>query len=493
MRGDNVLRDMSVQINALRSRADELATQLQAMTSEREQSRIAEASRTRELARIRLDLLAANAVESRIDAADRRARELLAARDAAMLRSQADIADAEARVTHATATRDAALAVRDEALAARDALVAATRDAVSARSDYQALQEQAADLGEQAALAHRKAETAAADRAVKRVPYEADRLFMYLWQRRFGFPEYAASPLVRTGDGFVARTIGYDGAARNYRMLLALADHLKAHADAKAEQAADVQAQLLAVEQQALAEAGLSVREEAVTQADAALAQAGQALAATEQALDAALAARAALVAGQDPHSLEAMSVLSAQIGREAIEELSADARATSAGGDDVQVVALAEARDRYAALAPRMAELEQEQQRVLAQITQAEALRTRFRGAAYDGGDSRFDDGFVIGTVLQQLLRGAVQMNDVWREIERHHRRLPSRPPRQRRDDRGRSGRDIGVFGDVFGGSMGGGIGPFGGSSGGHSGGGGFGTGGGFGGGGGFKTGGGF
>ena len=79
--------------------------------------------------------------------------------------------------------------------------------------------------------AETKAAQAERDMQEKRQPYEADPLFMYLWRRKFGTPEYRAKGLVRYLDRKVARLIEFDGARRNYAVLIELPARLREHAE----------------------------------------------------------------------------------------------------------------------------------------------------------------------------------------------------------------------------------------------------------------------
>ena len=79
--------------------------------------------------------------------------------------------------------------------------------------------------------AERKATQAEADLAAKRVPYEQDPIFMYLWRRGFGTPRYASTGLVRNLDRMVARHVNYADASRNYAMLTELPIRLREHAE----------------------------------------------------------------------------------------------------------------------------------------------------------------------------------------------------------------------------------------------------------------------
>jgi hypothetical protein len=79
--------------------------------------------------------------------------------------------------------------------------------------------------------AEAKAVQADKDLQEKRRPYEADPLFMYLWRRRFGTPEYRGKGLARYLDRRVATLIAFDGARRNYAVLIELPTRLQEHAE----------------------------------------------------------------------------------------------------------------------------------------------------------------------------------------------------------------------------------------------------------------------
>jgi len=470
--GQSVLRDIDGRVNALRHQAETISTTLSALTAQRNAARSAEAGQTRDLAKLRLDLLHANQVQSGIDAADRRALELLAQRAATLEALQTAIATSVVDQQALTSARAQRLAEHDAANAGVNLVVTQTRTALAATEAYQTLQAESARAAERAHLARTKTTTAVEDRELKRKPYEADKLFFYLWQRRFGFPEYAANALTRTLDQWVARLCGYDGAHRNYRMLLVLADHLDVHAIAQESLASVAHADMLATEDAALEAAGVPALVLQLDTTAAALATAELAIEAEEATHKQQLAERAAIAAGTDPMMREAIAVIAAQLDREELTQLRSEAAATDTDRDDRMIVELAKLRHRSGRLAEQIVPLELQQATLLKQLSDSEQLRSRFRAQAYDSDNSEFENGLAMGSVFDSLLRGVVVLNDAWDQVNRHHRvRLPpvTRTPRS-----------------SSGSSRSGGFG--GGSSGG-----GFRSGGGFGGGGGFKTGGGF
>ena len=101
-----------------------------------------------------------------------------------------------------------------------DVLGSATQRGVPGRASQEMLE-----------AAEKKAEQAERDLAEKRVPYEADPLFMYLWRRGFGTGAYRANSFVRYFDRKVARLVGYQGARANYATLLELPVRIREHAE----------------------------------------------------------------------------------------------------------------------------------------------------------------------------------------------------------------------------------------------------------------------
>ncbi len=473
--GQSVLQDMNSRINALRHQAETLSGTLNALTTQRNAARSAEAGQTRDLAKLRLDLLHANQVQSGIDAADRRALELLAQRAATLETLHAAIAISVVDQQALTSTRAQRLAEHDAASLRLSEVVTETQKTLATTDAYRELQSASANAAERAHLARTKSTTAVEDREIKRKPYEADKLFFYLWQRRFGLPDYAGNALTRTLDQWVARLCSYDGAHRNYRMLLALAEHLDAHAVAQESLASSAHADIVAAEGAALEAAGAPVLEAQLDAAATALADAEQAIEAEEAKHRQQLAERGAIAAGTDSLMREAVAVIAAQLDREDLAQLRSDAAATDTERDDRMIVALAKLRHESGRLAEQIAPLELQQATLLKQLSDSEQLRTRFRAKAYDSSNSEFENGLAIGSIFDGLLRGALVLNDAWEQVNRHHRvRLPpvTRTPRS----------------SSSGSSRGGGFGGGGSSGGGFRSGGGFG-----GGGGGFKTGGGF
>src|SRR5690606_485166 len=189
----------------------------------------------------------------------------------------------------------------------------ATRTRATPR--WQALSEKADRLAGQAALAE-------ADRGEKGRPDEADRLFVYLWQRRYGSASYRAGPLARTLDGWVARLVGWQEAARNYRMLVALPLYLRRHAEELRRQAEAAQEELTRLEEHALAEDGVTALQEQVRRLEPGIDGLSGQIAA-EDRKHAALRQRGGeLAEGRDEYTLRALEASTRAIEQETSDAL---------------------------------------------------------------------------------------------------------------------------------------------------------------------------
>lgn len=425
--GAAVYQELNQGIEEARQRANAETRQLEVLGAELQSARDAESQQTRQLAALRLGLLADHQIVAGLDEADRRALSLVAERDQ---KAQALAAQMVASLTRQQAlgtARGERLAEYDQHLAVLDERVQSCRSELAQTERYRIARETADQAQSRAQQADLKAAQTEQDRSRKRLPYEADRLFMYLWQRRYGFPEYRAMAPIRALDGWVARLIGYEAAHRNYRMLLALADRMREHALRQQEGAEELDERLAELDEEALAATGVPALAETVDHAGDALAAAGRALAAEEQLHQQQLAEQAAITAGTDPYTLAAVQVIEDQLLSESIDTLRQEARASASAGDDALVAGLANRRAQSSALLARISELEASQQLALSRLRDAEGLRVRFRSATYDSRDSQFDDGIAIGALLGRVLQGAVLADEVWGTLSGKQRfRIP-------------------------------------------------------------------
>ncbi len=495
LEGDEVYRGIAVRIREAEEQVARTAADLRRCRDAEAEARAEETRLLGELARARLGELAAARVGGELDQADRQAMALLQERRERRAELQRRVEAQAAGLADQATARAAALRSRDEAADARQACVTRTMRSLADDAEYRIERDHVQALTAQAEAAAQKAQVAEADRDRKRQPYEQDKLFAYLWRRRYRFPEYRALPLFATLDGWVAGLCRYQEAHRDYGMLLEIPDRLREHATQAAQTATTAAAALREREQQALQAAGegdlaatLAARQQELDALTAAIEQG-------EQAQDKLLQEQAALDGGQDQHTAAALQALAAQVQREDVATLWRDALATPGAEDDRLVRQIEAVRARQQDLSRQAEAAAAPHAAAQTALRELEDLRRRFRHEGYDGSGSVFADGLDVGGLLGGILRGALRADTAWGTFRRHHRR---RGPSAQSFGSGAevAGRILGGIlssmgssgGRRSGGSFGGGFGGFGGGGGGFRSGGGFG-----GGGGGFKTGGGF
>lgn len=415
-----------------------------------------------DLARFRLQDGGA-AIGERLDQASRDAARLMAARASTLAALQAEqTAKAAAVADHRTNL--AALRADLEAIQKR---IEALQDELATRlSDDAAHQEllRREDAAEATAkAADEKATQAEADRATKSASYEHDILFKYLWDRKFGTPEYAHGGLVRTLDRWVSNLIGFLEARPAYVLLNEIPLRLRTHATRLAEEAEKIAVEVDRSEDQALAVVAgedIAQREDAL---NAGIQAQEEAMAPLERELAALDDRIAAFASGEDEQFRQATDALVRSIAGEDVRTLRLEAERTPSPDDERFVERLIRARDEVRRLEPDATRLRSE----IAEISKRRQELLRIAQDVRSRGWNRRGHSFDFGDLLTGFMLGRVSGGSLWGRMQSTHR-----------------GGSTGGFGGGFGGSSGG----F--RTGGRIGGGGFRTGRSFGGGGGFRTG---
>ncbi|MGA8279977.1 MAG: hypothetical protein WB853_03700, partial [Desulfobacterales bacterium] len=145
----------------------------------------------RQLARFRLDELAANRVSVQLDETDRAVLKLLERRSQELRELDSAIEQSTTRQDQLTAERGQAVRKRDDLVKRIDESAAEVKLQLSGQEAYQAQEKRVAETAARAERAESKAARAEADQDEKGKPYREDPLFMYLWKRRFLTPDYS--------------------------------------------------------------------------------------------------------------------------------------------------------------------------------------------------------------------------------------------------------------------------------------------------------------
>ncbi len=184
----------------------------------------------RELARLRLDDLQAGQVISHLNETDQALFILVQNLKRTRLNLKEQIEASLSRQRQLEGQRKELERQRDEAGEARQRQLEQTHKRISETEAYRQQQERTQHAVAVAKQAEEKASRAEKDRLEKGKPYEADRLFMYLWNRRFLTPDYRGGWFTRQLDNWVAKIIDFQRNRSNYYMLLELPRRLREHA-----------------------------------------------------------------------------------------------------------------------------------------------------------------------------------------------------------------------------------------------------------------------
>ncbi len=475
--GRDSLAIFNQRINDARGQIDGAHHQLKTISERLAVIRQKEAAQYRELARLRLDEIAAGKLINGIDGTDRAVLRLLAQKVEALDQLNNDIDTSLDRQNRLSENRENRESQRDEAFETLQSKIAETETQLETLTAYKEQKAHWQTAVTQSQNADEKADQAETDRTEKGKPYEKDSLFMYLWRRRYLTPDYEGGWLTRSLDGWVAKLIDFEEARPNYFMLTELPVRLREHADSLKQSVEDEASALHVLEAEAAEKNGIPSLQASLDVAEKQLHQIDDDIESEEKQHAELLHSRSLYVAGEDEFSKQAIELQVGQLKRKTLSDLYRDARTTPTPKDDVVVTRLGELADDEKRLNGDIEALKSTERQNQGVLKEMERLRGWFRRQNYDSHYSKFPSGFTLGVLLDQLLRGALSGDRLRERIQREQQ---FKRPRKQRKGGGWIDFDGGFGGG--GGGFGGGGGSGGGFGGGFgSSGGGFRTGGGF------------
>jgi DNA repair exonuclease SbcCD ATPase subunit len=224
----NSIEEATGKVRADEMRLDSALRSASEETARLRQDRLKE---LRALAQLKFGLIKSADLVHDLDAAEQQVKDLLD-------RIARQISEAESRRQEAADALQKAEAIQRERASAYDAAAGALRareneiaPRVTSDPAWIALKARFDAASNTADEAEKKAAQAEAGRARKKTPYESDSLFMYLWRRKLGTPDYPSGFFVRYFDEKIAALINYREARANYAMLNQIPNRLRAHAD----------------------------------------------------------------------------------------------------------------------------------------------------------------------------------------------------------------------------------------------------------------------
>ena len=475
--GRQTLSSIEQALTDLRREEAELTGRIDRATRSLADTQSKQTDAYRELARFRLDNEEAEPLDKRLDDAAREARRLMEkrARDYKVLADQ--LRAKETARADLQKKRDALSTEADLAAQRMDELMEEVDSALERDDAFLAQRKKAEEADLTAEAAERKAETSLADREEKGKAYEDDPLFMYLWSRGFGTPEYDRRGIVRSLDRWVAGLIGYQGARANYAMLTGIPERMARHAERCREAAEREDALLAQMSREAMTKTAGEDLAGRIDQLARDIAGIDAELTALEQSAETIEEALADFSRGDDADFLKAEEQLSQSLKGDDLRDLWRQALETPSPEDEKIVRRIEDAAERATDIEREIRQDRQLLRDVSRRRSELTTVMQNFRRSGYDSWESTFSDNSLTTVLLGELVKGAITGAEYWSRAKRSHKRRKPRGgrvgfPRGHGLPRSMGG----GFGGGFGGGSSGGNDGF--SSGGSFGGGGFSTG---------------
>src|SRR5690606_31117396 len=199
------------------------------------------------------------------------------------------------------------------------------------------------------------------------------------------------------------------------------AERVGAKADAEFEA-------LKKLDEQSLVDAGVPGLEEAHDVIAEQITEVDEQITSAAELAQSKLAALETYAKGEDETHKKAVAYLSSEFGRDDVKALRQDATATPSPDDDVVVARLLD----LAVARERLSETIKELKAVAAanreRLGELEQVRREFAERNYDAPGSTFANDNVFGTILSQLLRGAMTADGFWRVLQQQRSYNPPR-----------------------------------------------------------------
>jgi chromosome segregation ATPase len=421
----NSIEEATAKVRADEMRLDSALRSASEETARLRQDRLKE---LRALAQLKFGLIKSGDLVHDLDAAEQQVKDLLD-------RIARQISEAESRRQEAAHALQKAEAIQRERASAYDAAAGALRAreneiAPSVTSDpaWIALKARFDAASNTADEAEKKAAQAEAGRARKKTPYESDSLFMYLWRRKLGTPDYSSGFFVRYFDEKIAALINYREARANYAMLNQIPNRLRAHADRLAAERETERQKLGAFEQGCLIEAGGGPLQKKAVEAKAALdaseaevAEVGKSLETLDRQYDA--------IAHQDNNGAftKAIELIAENDSRDDVRTLYREAARTKTDEDRVIVEKIDRLTQSIGRADEEIARIRGQIREVAARRIEIEQARREFRQHGYDYPGTAFGNETTINDVLGGILQGAMKGIVLGQVLDQGYRRPPS------------------------------------------------------------------
>jgi hypothetical protein len=450
---DDSLSNERSSIETAERRIAEVSRQL----LEQQQARIQD---YQELARLRVDMVSRGNMIASIDTVTQQIATALEARKSVEAELDARINELQDERATLEVEREDQRQALEKAVETLDVAEAATQARLDVDDDYLAQEQRVREAERIAMHAGDKATHSEQEQAEKGQSYRDDALFMYLWERHYGTPQYRAWPVIRWLDSRVAHLVGFANARANYARLQEIPLRLREHAEQKKLAAAAAFEVLRELDEAARSKDGIIELEAARDKEQAGLEAIDTRIEEVAGRYEQLLQRKEEFAAGEDDGYRKAVDYVTSELRREDVRELRRDAMATPFPDDDLIVNRLFDREQDVQNLETSLNELKRALRKQHNKLQEIESLRTDFRRRRYDQAGYSFADGDLIAAILSNFINGRLDRDSLWRVLEQQQRYRPQRTdPTFGSGGFGRGtvwgGRRGGLGGSIFGGGL--------------------------------------
>ena len=429
--GRNALSEIDQALADIRREETALNKNLSAASDDITRLQAEQTDAYEDLARFRLDDETGTALAGRLNAAGRRAKQLLAEREEALHllvknrerieRDLEKLAEIRAKrgetLDAASGQLETAMAKAEERLAGDDAWAEQRKVVEAAQKMLEA--------------AEQKATTAESDRDEKGKPYRDDPLFMYLWERQFGTSSYRAGNIVRMLDRWVAGLVRFHEARANYAVLTEIPVRLREHVNKVKEKLAEETEKLHALEKTAVEAEGGSGLDKEIAKIRTEINAFDKRYQELSAELERSREDEAKYAEGQDIYFKDAIAALGQSLQSQDLKNLWKEAFATPSPEDERILERIEDANKRIRDIENSVGDDRQRLKQLSKRREELTRITTDFRRHHYDEYGSEFADDAIVGKVLKDFLGGSMSGGDYWRRIERGYQQRPRRRAR--------------------------------------------------------------
>jgi chromosome segregation ATPase len=346
-------------------------------------------------------------------------RSILARKERAQAELQGRLARCQSAIGESQQQVAAAAVVLNQLVAKRTELQQQAAERLKGDAEFQQLSQQALAAEMQLKANEERAEELQLDAAEKLPAYDRSRLFGYLYNRRFGTPEYAHRGWTRSLDRWVAKLIEFERHRVGYDFLRKTPELVKAEVDRRRVAFHAQMEQVEAIEARVSDDVGLSaVLEQGRTQGaehdrfSARLAQEQAQAQQVESELH-------ALNAEQGRFYVEALERYTRFLSDTETSVLQARASQTADPRDDELVSRIAWLTEEIARLRPDVQAIETRSRDAEQRSEGLSFVVRRAEQANLDSDRCTAEDLGGVERDVERFLAGAMNQNDLWRAIQ--------------------------------------------------------------------------